>query len=71
MMFQTFHKYNRLVRRGVAKELTCDICGAPVVTRLGELDSIVLWCYSCNLWIIPGVALCERVKAIVEEWFPE
>jgi len=71
MDFQTFHKYNRLVREGKAQPLRCDVCKNEVVTRLGELDSVVLWCYSCNSYTLPGLNTCDKVRALVEEYFVE
>lgn len=71
MDFQTFHKYNRLVRQGKASSLRCDACKSEVVTRLGPLDSVVLWCYGCNSYTTPGLNTCDRVRAVVEEHFME
>lgn len=71
MDFQTFHKYNRLVRRGDAQPLLCPTCGNEVVTRLGLLDTVRLWCYTCGASIVPGLDTCDRVRAIVEEFYPE
>ncbi len=69
MDFQTFHRYRQLVRRGMAEPLRCRVCENEVVTRLGELDSVVLWCYTCDSITLPGINTCEKVRAIVAEFF--
>lgn len=71
MNFQTFHKYNRLVRRGDAQPLLCANCGNEVVTRLGELDTVRLWCYTCGASTVPGLDTCDMVRAVVEEFYLE
>lgn len=69
MEFQVFHRYNRLVRRGIAAPLVCQYCGEPLSLELGENDGPVLRCYLCNVLTFPGKNLYDRVKAIVSEHF--
>lgn len=69
MDFQTFHKYRRLVRRGLAPALCCQHCENELVLGIGEDDEPVLKCYGCNVVLIPGKNLYDKVRAIVSEHF--
>lgn len=69
MDFQTFHRYNRLVRRGVTKPLACQHCDRPMTLRLGEEDKPVLYCAYCNVTVLPGLKMFEDINAVVKEWF--
>jgi hypothetical protein len=68
MDFQTFHNYNRLVDRGVAKPLTCPHDGSRYVTRLGKDDEPMLECFECNAKVKPGLKSYEQIKATVD-WY--
>lgn len=68
MDFQTFHRYNRLVRRGLVKPLAHS-CGEPFTLAIGEDESPVLKCYSCNTTTYPGTKMFADIQAVVQEWF--
>lgn len=67
MDFQTFHKYNRLVRRGLVKPLTCPVCETEYVLRVSEHDDPVLQCFPCDSLTQPGLNLWNNVQAVVKE----
>jgi hypothetical protein len=69
-LFPMFHKYNKLVRRGLVQPLTCD-CGTPYVTSSDENADLILRCYSCNTRVTPGINTIGNVRAVVKEHFSE
>lgn len=69
MDFQTFHQYNKLVRRGYVKPLACPICETEYVLRVSVDDDPVLQCFSCNTLTQPGIRLWDQVRAVVKEHF--
>ena len=69
MDFQTYHKYRRLVRRGLAPALCCATCEFELVLGIGPKDEPVLKCYTCNSTITPGKDTNDKVRAIVTEHF--
>lgn len=69
MEFQVFHKYNRLVRRGLAEPLLCPNDDNRLVVAIGEDDEPMLHCYFCDTNIKPGLRLYERIRAIVSEYY--
>lgn len=69
MDFQTFHKYNRLVRRGMVKPLTCPVCDEKYILRVSEDDDPVLQCLACNSLTQPGLNMWDKVRAVVKEHF--
>lgn len=46
--FEVLHKYNRLVRREMARPLTCDRDGIEYVVRLNDGVTPKLHCYGCG-----------------------
>jgi hypothetical protein len=66
----TYHRYNKLVRRGLATPLTHD-CGTEYTLRIAEDDETVLQCTSCNSFSLPGLQVKRMVKSQVEEFFAE
>lgn len=68
MEFQTYHRYNKLVRRGMAKPLTHG-CGHEYTLRLSEDNDVVLQCTDCNTLVQPGLRLYNDVQAVVREHF--
>lgn len=68
MEFQVFHRYNRLVRRGLAKPLT-HACGQVYVTGFGVDDEPVLKCLYCDSVTVPGQRLYDDIRAVVKEHF--
>lgn len=66
MDFPTFHRYRRLVRRGLAEPLRCGTCETEYVLMVGEEDEPLLKCFTCNSLTQPGLALYDRVKEAVE-----
>lgn len=69
MDFQTFHKYNRLVRRGVAKPLACQHCDTELTLMMGEDDKPALRCFGCGVIVYPGLNMYRDVRAVVKEHF--
>lgn len=70
MDIKTFHKYNRLVKRGLARPLTCPQCGEVYTLRVTEDNEPVLQCLMCNSKTFPGKNTWDNVKAIVQEHMP-
>lgn len=68
MDFQTFHKYNRLVRRGLVKPLSHS-CGTEYALQLGRDDEPVLKCYLCGTTTLPGSKMYSDIRAVVKEHF--
>lgn len=68
MDIQYFHNYNRLVRRGLVKPLTCS-AGHEVTLRATLDAEPVLECYTCGSRTQPGLAMYQRVQAVVKEHF--
>lgn len=69
MEFQTFHNYNRLVRRGIVKPLACPHCENEFALSIGEDDEPVLKCFFCGTLTLPGLDMYNRVRAVVTEHF--
>lgn len=69
MEFQIFHRYNRLVRRGQAKPLTCPHCESVYTLRTTEDAEPVLQCLTCDSLVQPGLALYQNIKAVVKEFY--
>lgn len=65
MDFQIFHRYNKLVRRGVAKPLTHH-CGQEYTIMNGSGEP-VLRCWYCNTLTEPGKTLYDGIVAVVKE----
>lgn len=68
MDYQTFHKYNRLVRRGLTKPLTHS-CGQEFVLAIGDDEKPVLKCYGCSTTTYPGLTMFSDIRAVVKEHF--
>lgn len=66
--FQTFHKYNRLVRRGLTKPLTHS-CGTEFVLTIGDEDQPALKCFTCGTTTYPGLRMFGDIQAVVKEHF--
>lgn len=66
--FQTYHLYNRLVRRGLTKPLTHS-CGTEFVLIMGEEDKPALKCYGCSTTTYPGLSMFSDILAVVKEHF--
>ena len=67
MEIQTFHKYNRLVARGLTKPLACSHCGTEYILRATEDGDPVLWCIGCPATVQPGLAMYENILSVVKE----
>lgn len=70
-IFRLFHRYNKLVRRGLAKPLTCTVCDTRLITALDDEDELVLKCFTCASSTRPGLARLGNVRAVVTEHFVE
>lgn len=68
-VWETFHNYNKLVRRGDAKPLVCPVCEQQYVTTLGKNDTVALRCYRCNTLTSPGLDLYALVRNVVKEHY--
>lgn len=69
MEIQTFHKYRRLVKRGIVKPLSCPDCNEEYTLRTTEDAEPVLQCCFCNTLVQPGLRLYNEVDAVVKEHF--
>lgn len=67
-MFNLFHRYNKLVRRDLARPLK-HTCGSGYITAMGEDEELVLRCLSCGTDTVPGIGTIGRVRAVVKEHF--
>ena len=70
-LFTLFHRYNKLVRRGLVKSLNCKTCDTPLVTSVDAEGELILKCFSCASKTRPGVATIGNVRAVVKEHFSE
>lgn len=68
MDFKVFHDYRRLVRRGLAKPLTCRHCGNELTLMIGKKDEPVLKCFFCNILVKPGLGMYNDLRAVVKEF---
>jgi len=68
--FRLYHRYRRLVRRGIVKPLTHD-CGGEYYTSLDHDDRLVLKCPIDDATVYPGLQLEEKVRTAVERYFEE
>jgi len=66
--WETFHLYNRLVRRGLTKPLTHS-CGEEFTLTLGEDDRPALKCFMCGTTTYPGLNMYSDIRAVVKEHF--
>lgn len=69
MDIRNFHRYNRLVNRGMVKPLTCPHCEHTYTLRATEDGEPVLQCNWCNSLVQPGLSMYTRVVAVVKEHF--
>lgn len=70
-LFRLFHRYNKLVRRGLVQPLKCYTCGNPFVTAANEKDELVLRCLVCETTTAPGITTIGNVRAVVTEHFED
>lgn len=69
MLFQPFHDYNRMVRRGAAEPLLCEHCGTEFTLRMAAFtDAPVLQCFGCGALVNPGKRVYDDVCAAVEAY---
>lgn len=69
--FELFHKYNKLVRRQLARPLICQKCEGFLVTQQDKNGDLVLKCYACNSVISPGLGMIGNIRAVVKEHFSD
>src|SRR5690349_15439867 len=69
MEILTFHRYNRLARRGLAKPLACPHCGHEYTLRATVDAEPVLQCNWCNSLVQPGLGLYTDILAVVKEHY--
>lgn len=70
MDFQTFHRYNRLARRGFVDPLRCGHCGHELALRLTDEYEPGLECLHCLTEFVIRERLYTRIKAILKEFYP-
>jgi len=70
-LFKMFHRYNKLVRRGLVQPLKCRTCATPFVTGINGDDELVLRCLACDTTTVPGITTIGNVRAVVKEHFSE
>lgn len=69
MEISDFHKYNRLVRRGLTDALVCPQCSTEYVLRATEDGEPVLECFVCPSRVQPGLKIYDRIKAVNKEFY--
>lgn len=69
MNHQTFHKYNRLVKRGVVAPLVCAHCQREYTLRADEEGNTMLQCFFCDSLVYPGLNLYSQVAGVVAEFY--
>lgn len=69
MEITIFHLYNRLVRRNMAKPLTCHTCDNAYALRATEDGEPVLQCFGCNSMLQPGLDMYDDIVSVVKEHF--
>lgn len=67
--FRLFHRYNKLVRRGLTKPLACNRCATNYIVAVGDDDKLILRCLTCNSKVVPGIGTIANVDAVVKEHF--
>lgn len=65
MDFQIFHRYNKLVRRGLTKPINCN-CGHEYAL-MNDDGEPALRCWYCNTLTHPGKGLYDELVAVVNE----
>lgn len=65
--FEILHKYNRLVRRGMAEPLVCTRDGMEYTVRLNDGETPRLQCFGCGGTLTPGDKMYAGLQQIVEE----
>lgn len=67
--WRLIHRYNRLVRIGEAKPLSCPDCEMPVVVRPDLDDEPRLLCAFEDRFFLPGTMFWADVNAVVAEHY--
>lgn len=70
-LFRLFHRYNKLVRRGLVQPLVCSTCEFAYITGADKEDELVLKCFVCDKVVKPGITTIGNVRAVVTEHFME
>ena len=71
--FRYIHSYNRVVRAGMTKPLTCPDDDYRYQTVIkwepdGTVNDIPrLFCPYCNALVTPGLDMLEQIRAVVKE----
>jgi hypothetical protein len=68
-LFRLFHRYNKLVRRGLVRPLVCKSCATPYITAVDGDDELILRCLACPSDVTPGIDTIGKVRAVVTEHF--
>ena len=63
----TLHAYNRLVSKGLTKNLACPDCKAPYVPTIDANDDLLFKCFFCGATLKPGLELAAQIRAVVKE----
>jgi len=65
--WQAIHKHKKLVQQGTAMPIRCPNEEAIYITRIGQDEEPVLYCYMCKTTVIPGLWLYKQLEAAINE----
>ena len=69
--WEVVHRYDRLVRRGIAGAISCSTCEAPFIKKIGPNEDPVYYCLTCRETHTIGLALLDRMREAIEPYFSE
>lgn len=70
MEWELVHAYRHLADEGKVKHITCPDDGEKLISRIGDDDSPVFWCPTCDTMIRPGLDMRDQMRAVVMEHTP-
>lgn len=65
------HRYQRLVRRGIAEPINCPDCHIEYVKKIGPDTEPVFYCLRCRGTLKPGARMLGDMRKIVNQYFSE
>ena len=69
--WEVAHRYQRLVRRGIAEPVMCPDCRIEYVKKIGRDDEPVFYCLRCRGTLVPGVRMMDQMRDLVKQYFSE
>jgi hypothetical protein len=69
MDIQAFHKFNRMVKRGDADPIVCEVCDNAYVLRADQDAQPYFECFFCNVVVHPSLRVYDEVCKIVKEHY--